>query len=190
MMPLFDFLLLIVFFAAMMNGYRRGIISDILIFGLWVPVVFVSIYIFTTQMSVKDMDVPASAREMLEAIGMIYLFGQITIWLVDKFMLRPAFADRGGNLQDWNRNLGGLFAIFRTFVVLLALFMVYESQVKNLSPDTFKGSFILTELQDLSVKGLLYASDKGWINYERVLYEAPEYNYAPKDDSLFGVFGL
>lgn len=189
-MPLFDFMMMIVFFAALMNGYRRGIVSDILIFGLWLPVVFISIHVLTTQFNMNDMTLDPSGRDMLEAVGTIYLIGQIVIWLVDKFMLRPAFANRGDGLQEWNKNLGAVFAVVRTFVVITALFMVFESQVKHLPEDTFKGSYILTNIHELAVDALLYGSEKGWIDFEYVLYEAPDLNYAPKDDSLFGVLGL
>lgn len=189
-MPLFDFMMMIVFFASLMNGYRRGIISDVLIFGLWVPVVFIAIHVLATQFNVNDMSLDPSARDLLSSVGTIYLVGQIVIWLVDKFMLRPAFASRGDSLQDWNRGLGAIFAVVRTFVVITALFMVFESQVKHMPPETFEGSVILTKIHEVAVDALLYGSERGWIDFEYVLYEAPVQHFEPKDDSIFGVLGL
>ena len=193
-----DILLSLVLCGALLNGLRRGLFREGLIFVMWVPVYVLSIITLVAVHGSGAATAPADAAvatspayDAFYTLGGLYMVGAITVWAIDRTVVRPYLNQRHhGLLKFVNATGGAVVGTIRLYLLLLIILVVYGSYVRPIQSTDLPQSVILEQALTDSVPVEDFLRSMGWIKQEKVLYDREDEIRQQQQDKLQGQFKI
>lgn len=173
-----DVLTSLLILAMAANGFRRGCIKEAIHSILWFGLGIAIAVIIMETVDPDKMEM-ADIPKMLQDIGSIFGFAYLMVIVLEKFVITPmVFQGRQTVPSMPSRFTGAAFGAFKILLLILIstfLHKVYSDSAEPELPPFFENSDIVYFIDGWSIDLYEYVTDKGWLDYEKVVWEEKEF---------------
>ncbi len=168
-----DLLVVLLVVGGLLGGWHRGLLRELLVFVLWLPVLMLAASTLSGIESQADLQ---NQQSELWTLAGIFIAGGCAAFLIDRTLLRPWLLEyASGWLRKSDKFLGALFGAARIVFAMLAAFVLFYLYVGAPQFSFIQKSALLQTMdqQAQEIHADLIAT--GWFKQkEVVLYQRPD----------------
>lgn len=185
-----DLLLATLGAAFILLGYRRGLVKELVHFVLWGGLALLASVTLLETINPNEIAL-SEALAQTSKLGQIFGISYLFIFILEKFVLGATLLR--GTPNTAMRVAGAAFGGGKLLLLVFGgtlMFQIYSKTAEPDMPPLLADSAILRTANAQATHTYDWAARKGWLNYEKVIWEEKEERTTPSLEEQLKGMGL